>query len=98
MMLNLGLNGGFCYFKDSILKSKIKREQKIWPRITFIGYADYINYLVGKVVPPKWTSERRKRFYSQVKNYLWDEYALKLLCPDNIMRRCVAGSDTCQRS
>ncbi|GJW13900.1 hypothetical protein Tco_0018033 [Tanacetum coccineum] len=25
-----------------------------------LGYADYVNYLVGKVVPPKWTSERRK--------------------------------------
>ncbi|GJS85588.1 retrovirus-related pol polyprotein from transposon TNT 1-94 [Tanacetum coccineum] len=24
-------------------------------------YADYVNYIVGKVVPPKWTSERRKR-------------------------------------
>ncbi|GJS20586.1 reverse transcriptase domain-containing protein [Tanacetum coccineum] len=58
-----------------------------------LGYADYVNYLVGKVVPPKWTSERRKRFYSQVKNYFWDEYAFKLLCPDNIMRRCVAGSE-----
>ncbi|GJY74080.1 putative nucleotidyltransferase, ribonuclease H [Tanacetum coccineum] len=23
-------------------------------------YADYVNYIVGKVVPPKWTSERRK--------------------------------------
>ncbi|GJT20387.1 reverse transcriptase domain-containing protein [Tanacetum coccineum] len=57
-------------------------------------YVDYMNYLVGKVVPPKWSSERRKRFYSQVKNYFWDEpYAFKL-CPDNVMRRCVAGSET----
>ncbi|GKG13739.1 reverse transcriptase domain-containing protein, partial [Tanacetum coccineum] len=29
-------------------------------------FTDYVNYLVGEVVPPKWTSERRKRFYSQV--------------------------------
>ncbi|GKC77403.1 reverse transcriptase domain-containing protein [Tanacetum coccineum] len=42
-------------------------------------YADYVNYIVGKVVPPKWTSERRKGFYSQVNNYFWDEpYAFKL--------------------
>nr|GEV41895.1 hypothetical protein [Tanacetum cinerariifolium] len=55
-------------------------------------YADYVNYIVGKVVPPKWITEKRKRFYSQGNNYLWDEpYAFKL-CPDNIMRRCVAGS------
>ncbi|GKC90309.1 reverse transcriptase domain-containing protein [Tanacetum coccineum] len=56
-------------------------------------YADYVNYLVGKIVPPNWTPEKRRRFFSQVKNYFWDEpYAFKL-CPDNIMRRCVAGNE-----
>ncbi|GKB90548.1 reverse transcriptase domain-containing protein [Tanacetum coccineum] len=55
-------------------------------------YADYVNYIIGKVVPLKWTPERRKRFYSQVKNFFWDEpYAFRL-CPDNVMRRCVDGS------
>ncbi|GKC10392.1 reverse transcriptase domain-containing protein [Tanacetum coccineum] len=57
-------------------------------------YADFVNYIVGKVVPPNWTFEKRKRFFSQVKTYFWEEpYAFKL-CADNIMRRCVAGSET----
>ncbi|GJR38469.1 putative nucleotidyltransferase, ribonuclease H [Tanacetum coccineum] len=56
-------------------------------------YADFVNYIVGKVVPPKWTSERRKRFYSQIKSYVWDEPCAFKLCSDNIMRRCVAGSE-----
>ncbi|GJY56538.1 reverse transcriptase domain-containing protein [Tanacetum coccineum] len=56
-------------------------------------YADYVNYLVGKIVPPNWTPEKRRRFFSQVKNYFWDEpYAFKL-CPNNIMRRCVARKE-----
>ncbi|GJY74995.1 reverse transcriptase domain-containing protein [Tanacetum coccineum] len=56
-------------------------------------YADYVNYIVGKIVLPKWTPEKRRRFFSQVKNYLWDEpYAFRL-CSDNVMRRCVAGSE-----
>ncbi|GKE43937.1 reverse transcriptase domain-containing protein, partial [Tanacetum coccineum] len=56
-------------------------------------YADYVNYIVRKVIPPKWTSEKRKRFFSQVKYYFWDEpYAFRL-CPDNIMRRCVVGNE-----
>ncbi|GJZ42153.1 hypothetical protein Tco_0589039 [Tanacetum coccineum] len=67
-----------------MLKAKVN-EGEPW-------YADYVNYIVGKVVPSKWTSERRKWFYSKVKNYFWDEpYAFRL-CPDNITRRCVAGS------
>ncbi|GJY21003.1 reverse transcriptase domain-containing protein [Tanacetum coccineum] len=36
-----------------ILKAKLNDEEP-W-------YADYVNYIVGKVVPPKWTLERRKR-------------------------------------
>ncbi|GKA88875.1 reverse transcriptase domain-containing protein [Tanacetum coccineum] len=56
-------------------------------------YADYVNYIVGKIVSPKWTQEKRRRFFSQVKNYFWDEpYAFRLFL-DNVMRRCVAGSE-----
>ncbi|GJZ60140.1 reverse transcriptase domain-containing protein [Tanacetum coccineum] len=36
-------------------------------------YADFANYIVGKVVPPNWTFKKGR---------------------DNIMRRCVAGSET----
>nr|GEU49133.1 reverse transcriptase domain-containing protein [Tanacetum cinerariifolium] len=48
-----------------IFKAKLNDEEPC--------YADYINYIVGKVVPSKWTPERKKRFFSQVKNYFWDE-------------------------
>ncbi|GJW52711.1 retrovirus-related pol polyprotein from transposon TNT 1-94 [Tanacetum coccineum] len=69
-----------------ILKAKLNDEEP-W-------YADYVNYIVRKVVPPEWTPEKKKRFFSQVKNYFWDEpYAFRL-CPDNVMIRCVAGCET----
>ncbi|GJV18327.1 hypothetical protein Tco_1367347 [Tanacetum coccineum] len=69
-----------------VLKSKFKDDEP-W-------YADFVNYIVGKVVPLNWTFEKRKRFFSQVKTYFWEEpYAFKL-CADNIMRRCVAGSES----
>ncbi|GJY77500.1 reverse transcriptase domain-containing protein, partial [Tanacetum coccineum] len=68
-----------------ILKAKLNDEEP-W-------YADYVNYIVGKVVPPKWTPKRRKLFFSQVRNYFWDEpYAFRL-CPDNVMRTCMAGDE-----
>nr|GFA44817.1 reverse transcriptase domain-containing protein [Tanacetum cinerariifolium] len=57
-------------------------------------YADFINYIVGKVVPSNWTFDKRKRIFSQVKTYFWEEpYAFQLYL-DNIMRRCVARSET----
>ncbi|GKB94687.1 reverse transcriptase domain-containing protein [Tanacetum coccineum] len=36
-----------------VLKSKITNDEP-W-------YADFVNYIVGKVVPPNWTFEKRKR-------------------------------------
>ncbi|GKF40803.1 reverse transcriptase domain-containing protein, partial [Tanacetum coccineum] len=69
-----------------ILKAKLNDEDP-W-------YTDYVNYIVRKVVPPEWTPKKKKRFFSQVKNYFWDEpYAFRL-CPDNVMIRCVAGCET----
>ncbi|GKA74618.1 reverse transcriptase domain-containing protein [Tanacetum coccineum] len=46
-----------------------------------------------KVVPIKWSADRRKRFYSQVKNYIWDEPDAFRLCADNVIRRCVARTE-----
>ncbi|GJX14544.1 reverse transcriptase domain-containing protein [Tanacetum coccineum] len=56
-------------------------------------YADYVNYIVGKIVPSNWMLEKRRRLFSQVKNYFWDEPYVFRLCPKNVMRRCVAGSE-----
>ncbi|GKB54634.1 reverse transcriptase domain-containing protein [Tanacetum coccineum] len=68
-----------------ILKTKLN-EDELW-------YDDYVNYIVGEIVPPNWTPVKRRRFFSQVKNYFWDEpYAFKL-CPKNIMRRCIARDE-----
>ncbi|GJY72792.1 hypothetical protein Tco_0477223 [Tanacetum coccineum] len=48
-------------------------------------YADYVNYIIRKIVPPNWTPEKRRRFFSQVKNYFWDEPNAFKLCSDNVL-------------
>ncbi|GJS60363.1 reverse transcriptase domain-containing protein [Tanacetum coccineum] len=68
-----------------ILKAKLNDEGP-W-------YAEYVNYIVGKVVPPEWTPEKKKRFFSQVKNYFCGEQYAFRLCPNNVMRRCIAGCE-----
>ncbi|GJX72272.1 reverse transcriptase domain-containing protein [Tanacetum coccineum] len=69
-----------------VLRSKFKDDEP-W-------YADFVNNIVGNVVPPNWTFEKRKRFFSQVKTYFWEEPYEFRLYADNIMRRCVVGSET----
>ncbi|GJQ90316.1 putative nucleotidyltransferase, ribonuclease H [Tanacetum coccineum] len=67
------------------LKSKLNNDEP-W-------YANYINYIVGKIIPPNWTPEKRRIFFSQVNYFFFDEpYAFKL-CSNNVIRRCVAGNE-----
>ncbi|GKB27886.1 DNA-directed DNA polymerase [Tanacetum coccineum] len=68
-----------------LLKAKLNNNE-LW-------YVDYVNYIVGKIVPPNLTPEKKKRFFSQVKNYFWDEPYVFKLCSNNVMRRCVARNE-----
>ena len=36
-------------------------------------FADYINYLVGGVIPGDFDSKKRKKFLHDCRFYLWDE-------------------------
>ncbi|GKD77142.1 reverse transcriptase domain-containing protein, partial [Tanacetum coccineum] len=73
---NLVLNWEKCHFmvkEDIVLEHKIsgkgievdKAKIDATPEDDEPWYADYVNYIVGKVIPPKWTAEKRKRFFSQ---------------------------------
>ncbi|RVW60745.1 hypothetical protein CK203_053023 [Vitis vinifera] len=52
-------------------------------------YADIINYLAKKILPPELTYQRRKKFFSDLKYYIWDDHFLFKQCVDQIIRRCV---------
>ena len=36
-------------------------------------FADYVNYLVVKVIPPEFNYQQKKRFFAQLKHYYWEE-------------------------
>ena len=52
-------------------------------------FADYVNYLVAKVVPPDKSRQQLKKFQSKVKHYYWDEPILFRHCANQVIRRCV---------
>jgi len=52
-------------------------------------YADFVNYLTCDIVPQNLTYQQRKKFFSDAKNYFWDEPLLFKLGVDGIHRRCV---------
>ena len=52
-------------------------------------FADYVNYLVDKVVPPEFNYQQKKRFFAHLKHYYWEEPILYRHCADQVIRRCV---------
>ncbi|XP_027368310.1 uncharacterized protein LOC113874273 [Abrus precatorius] len=56
-------------------------------------YADFVNYLAGNVTPKLLDKHRLRKFWSDVKHYIWDEPYLFKICGDNMIRRCVSESE-----
>ena len=52
-------------------------------------FADYVNYLVAKVIPLEFNYQQKKRFFAQLKHYYWEEPILYRHCADQVIRRCV---------
>ncbi|GJZ71130.1 hypothetical protein Tco_0634981 [Tanacetum coccineum] len=55
-------------------------------------FADFANYLVVEVIPKEMTYQQKNKFFSDLKNYFWEEPYLFKVCSDRIIRCCVSGS------
>lgn len=51
-------------------------------------FADIANYLAKRVLPPGMSYQKRKKF-SDLKHYFWEDPFLYKHCADQIIRRCV---------
>ncbi|GKV51437.1 hypothetical protein SLEP1_g58095 [Rubroshorea leprosula] len=52
-------------------------------------YADFVNYLVSNFLPPNLSFQQKKKFFSDIKHYLWEEPFLYKICGNGMIRRCV---------
>ena len=52
-------------------------------------FADFLNYLVARVLPPEFSYQQKKIFFAQMKHYYWEEPILYKHCADKVIRRCV---------
>ncbi|KAD5317466.1 hypothetical protein E3N88_17412 [Mikania micrantha] len=56
-------------------------------------FADFANYLACGIVLKGLTHQRKKKFFSDVKYYLWEDPYLFRIGADQIVRRCVYGGE-----
>ncbi|GJQ97266.1 reverse transcriptase domain-containing protein [Tanacetum coccineum] len=65
--------------------------------VTFHGdsntpwFADIANYHAGNFIVKGMSSQQKKKFFKDVKHYLWDDLYLFRICTDQVIRRCVYG-------
>ncbi|GJQ97660.1 reverse transcriptase domain-containing protein [Tanacetum coccineum] len=57
-------------------------------------FADFVNYLVGDIIPKGMTYQQKNKFFSNLKHYFWEEPYLFKVCSDGMIRRCVSGPET----
>ena len=51
--------------------------------------SNYANFIVGKVLPPHFTYQQKKKFFYDLRHYFWDDPFLYKKSVDGIIRRCV---------
>ncbi|GKD36784.1 reverse transcriptase domain-containing protein [Tanacetum coccineum] len=67
--------------------------------VTFRGdsstpwFADYANYHAGNFIVKGMSSQKKNKFFKDVKRYFWDNPYLFKICADQMIRRCVVGQE-----
>nr|GEY82410.1 reverse transcriptase domain-containing protein [Tanacetum cinerariifolium] len=56
-------------------------------------FADFANYHAGNFIIKGMTTQQKQKFFKDARHYFWDDPYLFRTCPDQIIRRCVAGKE-----
>nr|GEZ17286.1 reverse transcriptase domain-containing protein [Tanacetum cinerariifolium] len=56
-------------------------------------FADFANYHAGNFIIKGMTSQQKQKFFKDARHYFWHDPYLFRTCPDQIIRRCVAGKE-----
>nr|GEV04441.1 reverse transcriptase domain-containing protein [Tanacetum cinerariifolium] len=65
---------------------KISSESTPW-------FADFANFHAGNFIFKGMSSQQKKKFFKDVKHYIWDDPYLFRICVDQIIRRCMHGQE-----
>ncbi|GJZ04806.1 reverse transcriptase domain-containing protein [Tanacetum coccineum] len=57
-------------------------------------FANFANYLVGDVIPKGMTYQQNNIFFTDLKNYFWEDPYLFKVCLASMIKRCVSGPET----
>jgi hypothetical protein len=55
--------------------------------------ANIVNFLVSGQLPAHWSTQDKRKFLNEVKNFYWDDPFLFKYCTDQIFRRCIPDNE-----
>nr|GFB85606.1 hypothetical protein [Tanacetum cinerariifolium] len=56
-------------------------------------FADFANYHAGNFIINGMTSQQKQKFFKDARHYFWDDPYLFRTCANQIIRRCMAGTE-----
>nr|GEX04400.1 reverse transcriptase domain-containing protein [Tanacetum cinerariifolium] len=56
-------------------------------------FVDFANYHAGNFIIKGMTTQQKQKFFKDARHYFWEDPYLFRTCPDQIIRRCVAGKE-----
>jgi len=60
---------------------------------TMPWYANIVNFLVLGQLLAHWSTQDKRKFLNEVRNFYWDDPYLFKYCPDQIFRRCIPDNE-----
>jgi hypothetical protein len=68
-------------------------DESLFSVSTMPWYANIVNFLVSGQLPAHWSTQDKRKFLNEVKNFYWDDPYLFKYCPDQIFRRCIPDNE-----
>ncbi|XP_062096956.1 uncharacterized protein LOC133802624, partial [Humulus lupulus] len=70
-------------------------------KYVFLGESETLPVIIASALdkeqedklPSHWSKHDKSKFYSEVKNFIWDDPYLFKYCPDQIIRRCIPNCE-----
>ena len=59
----------------------------------FPWFGDFANYLSAGFLPKELSYQQKKKFFSDLKNYFWEDPFLFKICADQVICRCVSQAE-----
>ena len=58
-----------------------------------VEFANIVNFLVFGQLPAHWSTQDKRKFLNEMKNFYWDDPNLFKYCPDKKFQRCIPDNE-----